>query len=426
MNGSPESTGAAQPSTQEKLQPTQGILHEKETFPARRGSWRACGLLPALLLAGLAGLALLLWPRGKDVEVAVLFSGTDDGQWLQFLQGLDLHGRQEKQVRATYPGGTVLFRWYPEVGESAMRARARKLCDRPEPPLAVVCPGNSTLAWAVVKEIKQRCGEMGREAPLLLFSGATSDSLLAVEPRGRRFRFAGSNSAQVQWVIEGLKAYYRKQFPQAGDPVPRPLRAFVVMVKGVPYSEDLAERFVKGLTEQLGKHLDGQPELVPLRHSAGSQPGPTDDEKQLIGRINHVLEGGAGQRVRVVLAITYSSVFRRVCPALKPRAAEDLVVLGGDTMSDDRWKDTDPVTIFYSHGPDSEPSIDERLGRALAEALARSSGPLDPEHLAAELAQDRWIDSSPGRLGECRLDVGGWVRREPGSKTRVESWARSP
>jgi hypothetical protein len=390
-------------------------------------------------------LAALLAPWGGSalpaVEVAVVFPGTSDTNWVNFVEGVRLaaeeagtsvESRDLYECQVVLDGFLVRFRWCPDVGIRNLQRRVHELCQRPNSPIAVVGANNSSLTWVLAEELAA-CGDSPR-TPLLLMTTATADALMDVH-RGRSFRFGFNNSFQAKTVVGELQRYLR----QLGRPLESPatVGVLVVQVLDDPFSTDLARCFAEELRLQLAAELVPPPADVPmptgpmtspgskladvwsLTTSTGSFDSPNAEEERLARKLVTAMASDPGRDWVLVLPIG-TTPFRRFSYALHQafndptvgasarKAKERLTIVSGDSLSYAGFADrraslllpdeTPATTIFFAHANPIDPSVpapqarniptqalDREVARALLSALRKLGPRATPTGLAEAL-----------------------------------------
>lgn len=396
------------------------------------------------VVAALAVLTALLVPWGGPappcVEIAVVFPGTNDTNWVNFVEGVRLAAeeagtsvetRDLYECQVALDGFHVRFRWYPDVGIRNLQRRIHELCRRPQPPIAVVGANNSSLTWVLAEELAA-CGDAPR-TPLLLMTTATADALIDVH-RGRSFRFGFNNSFQARTVVGELRRHFDERVHAESQ---APIGALVVQVLDDPFSMDLARCFAEELQRQLAAELVRPPADVPmptaltapvgskladvwsLTTSTGSFDSPNAEEERLARKLVAVMAGDPG-RDWVLVAPIGTTPFRRFSYALhqafndptagaSARKAKDrLTIVSGDSLSYSSFADrraslllpdeTPATTIFFTHANPVDPTVpapqprniptqalDREVARALLTVLRKLGSQATPTRLAEAL-----------------------------------------
>ena len=397
-------------------------------------SRRATGVALLLVLGmGIAALGVfggrLFSPQPAAVQVGVLFPGTDEDDWLQFVHGVELAARElglpaehrlaDYECLVQLHQAPVLFRWYPEVGTGGLRRRVRQLCQSHRPPLALIGTNHSSLTSAVAHELA--CVEDKSLAPVLLIGYATADEIVNTYPE-RSFRFGFNNSHQARTVVQRLRGLYDER-----RLVETQVKPLIVQVRDDPFSMDLANRFACELRQAFGAEPigpaeamanDGQghPDAWSLETSTGSYGSANEEEKNLARKIVDKLIAEPDSEWALVLPFGIAQ-FRRFSSAMheallsedlsKTRTLRDhVVMLSGDSMSYYEFREAQsnglapaetlgPV-LFFSHvnpiapgksgAPDRYTPI-QRFYRDMVLAVLSSLPELGEEPQPAQLVQ---------------------------------------
>lgn len=357
-----------------------------------------------------------------QVEVGVLFPGTDEGNWLDFVEGVKLAARERNfgvgiasdrfECIVTTPTTPVRFRWYPAAGGRGIQRRVREVCDQPNPPIALVGANNSSLTRSLAEELT-RCGDR-EKAPVLLMTSATADALIRIHDR-RTFRFGFNNSHQAASVVRRYKEFIANRPPHREK-----THVIALQVDDDPFSVDLANRFLAQARAQLDAVVVSSPEGADtwrLTTATGSFDDPSVEEWQLARALVRkmtarpeapwalVLPMGTAAYRRLTFALHQS--FHDALNADAARLAKShLAVLSGDSLGyysfqeaqlNQLMPDESPApVIFFSHVNPTDASVPaaaprdipgQALNREVARALLAVLPALGNEPTAAALAQ---------------------------------------
>jgi hypothetical protein len=348
-----------------------------------------------LALLGIASIGLILFfaPRPPKVrEIAVLFPGTTDRNWLDLRAGFELAAREagvelresaeRHELTIVGPAGPTVIRWYPEIGNRALQRRVDELVHRPHPPIAVIGANNSQLTRTLAVGLANTPGD--RPAPLLLIPTASADDLIHHHP-GRAFRFGASNSRQASSVVERLSRYLAERANGAEVMT----RAVIVQVSDDHFSIDLASQLRRELAAKLRTSFvapvprfraaadrpSAGADVWTLSTSTGSVDAPSAEESALAQQL--VAEAIERPQDAWVVGLPMSAItLRRVSIALaqafancpdrgKAEAARaQFTLLAGDTpehasfMSGGYHAEEFPApVIFFAHHNPTDPAL---------------------------------------------------------------------
>ncbi|QDU59193.1 hypothetical protein Pan216_00200 [Planctomycetes bacterium Pan216] len=383
-----------------------------------------------VLCAGIAAVVASRWisPSADVSEVGVVFPGTNERRWVDFVAGvklaakrldLDVSTRREAhECLVELSPKPVLFRWYPDVGTGSIHRRVTGACTQSQPPVALVGAHNSVLTLAIAEALAD-CPDPDR-APVLLMTEATKDDLIDIHAE-RSFRFGFNNSHQAKTVVDRLVTYFADEgFAKAK------VRAIIVDVVDDPFSVDLAHRYNKSLTQAFGPiavappaEFAGRDPLDPdgpywsLTTSTGRYEDPNPEEWDLArATIDRMAENPRNRWV-LVLPVT-TTPFRRFTHALEETlrtwsdpdvskmVREHLVLLSGDSTNYHSFREvvgrTPAPFIFFDHVNPIDPSIvtdsdrsiptrslNREVAFTLLSALKRLGKDATPTTLAEEL-----------------------------------------
>jgi hypothetical protein len=262
-------------------------------------------LLVVLVSAGLAVIAVALWPRAPefarplpvapgDQEIVWLSPATNVRDWERFVtavlkarpEGLQLRVDDSRafprettevpEIRLAVAGktGGLVFRWYKITGDHKISDWVRDLARRDPPPLALI--GGNTSHSALELARRLQASQRGPHAPLFFITQATADKDPADASqvrlplpgiyKDRTFRFCFNNRQMARAVTEFVwnrdnllpaSAPLRQgvRFIWDADPLPpaeETLRpdagpAYMPIWDDDPYSQDLADSFALAL-----------------------------------------------------------------------------------------------------------------------------------------------------------------------------------
>lgn len=370
------------------------------------------------------------------VEVAVLFPSTDTSDWQDFVQAIHL-AAQEKgfQVRDDHAsftsivdtaGQPITFRWYPFIGSYRMQKIVRELCQRKNPPIAIVGASNSSLTRAIGDEIQ--ASSTKESAPVLLMTFATSDSLIDINS-GRSFRFGFSNSHQARAVVDRLKTLLAESQSSTNEPMPN---VIVTQVLDNPFSIDLARQFERELLSELngvilppvapfdqGNRYGGMSAAWSLTTATTEQGDPTSEERTLAKEVVHafarqpeapaILVLPVGSDAFVNIAGEIRTEMRRLEMQTGKSPIHSLTIVTGDSVDyyEFAGDGSGPITarqlpgrvLFFSHVNPVDRTIhptpnfhcptiglDREVARALIEVIPTLKNPPDSEELMKGLA----------------------------------------
>lgn len=423
----------------------------------------------SLVALGLLALPWIAPPIPLDTEIAVLFPSSDTTAWPDFVHGVRLAADERKLLvreDSTHHALTVVtepiptrFQWHPVIGSFALQRKVRELCTRPDPPLAIVGAGNTSLTRAVGNEVRQ--ASRADWVPLLLMTSATTDELIDVNP-GRSFRFGFNNSYQARAVVAELDSLLTTLHGE-----PQPVQAVIVKVVDNPFSVDLAQHFERELKSRL--HARVLPSLTSgvdpywtLRTAGRGTEGATHEENQLARLIVERLAREPQARSVVVLP-TDLATLRHMAVAIKQeklrRSIEDpssqtlgdTYLLTGDSIdyydviSDLPASAMPGPLLFFSHVNPVDRSIPSHpeshrpaisLNRDVAETLLMAIDKLStrptPDQLAGILRDRTEADGGVSFEAYERSVGGGAVVATPtpmGDRFEMQlpnDWAQSP
>lgn len=378
-----------------------------------------------------------------DVEVGVFFPGNSEQSWIDFVEAVRLASREIGAPVEHPPGGhesrvsleplPIRFRWYPEIGCRGIQRRVEELCQRAEPPVALVGANSSTLTGAMADSLAECKNPHG--PPVLLMTEATTDGLISVNP-GRSFRFGYNNSYQAKLIVDRLHAYYQEQ----GAAHPK-LSVLAVAVDDNAFSVDLAERFLKAVRAKFTVDVVPSPQSVSmadgvkepdyiwrLTTATGSFNDPSPEEWRLTRRIVSAMTMNPVHPWVLALPVNVTT-FRRLTFAMSEtfkvepdqsavqKVRDRLVILAGDSMDYYTFKEAtkneilpvetpapvilfahvNPVDTTVSRQPTSAiPSrgLNREVVRALLRVIPKMGMRPTPEKLAAELSE--YVPSGKG------------------------------
>jgi hypothetical protein len=402
--------------------------------------------------------------QATQVEVGVLFPGTDEGNWLDFVEGVRLAAREAglsvsvatdrfECMVATKPT-PVRFRWYPAAGGRGIQRRVRELCDRPTPPLAVVGANNSALTRALAEELAARRDRP--DTPVLLMTSATADNLIQVHA-GRSFRFGFNNSFQARTVVRRYREYV-----EGRGGMPQKARVLLIQIKDDPFSVDLARRFYAEVKSQLDAIVVGPdesvkpesksgvvsdaPDVWSLTTATGSFDDPSEGEwwlaRQLVSKMTSapdaqwVLVMPMGTAAYRRMAYALHQAFQEADAESTRRVRANLVALSGDSLGYYRFHEaqlnqllpdeTPAPVIFFSHTNPVDPAVpaeaprdipSQSLNRDVARTLFAVLPSLGSNPTAAQLT-DTLARYRPAGESEPMFD-GGERRRGGGAVIAV-------
>lgn len=287
-------------------------------------------LLGGVVLALLMGYTLMadFWsahaPEADAAEVAVFFPA--QSSWFEFRQAAQICASRgfAEIVDRTHDGFVlrtlrhhrrVRFTWHGAQGQTETLHEIRRLCEQPRPPVAVVGSSN-TLLTAVLAGSLADPTTASRPAPVLLTTEATADevvgpdgaaktSLLALHA-GRTFRLGLENRRLARLATDYLAD---REGPGNLD------RAFFVVDRDDPYSNDLAEAFVAALEGVApGAAIPRDQEILDLNGRANA---PALQERAWARRVwRAVEEAGPSRKVLVFLPLQEEPA-RRLLVALQ-------------------------------------------------------------------------------------------------------------
>lgn len=298
-------------------------MHVAIVGRAATGSLLLGGAVLALLMGYIliADFGNVRAPGNSADDVAVFLPS--QGAWFDFRRAAQVCvGRGLATLIDTTPDAIVLrtprhrrlvrFTWHGVQGETETRQEVRRLVDRDRPPLAVIGSSNTALTLVLAAALAE-AGTPERPAPVLLTTEATADRVDAAEAvdllsihRGRSFRLGLANRRQADLLIRYLTDR---------DGAASLDRAFIVVDRNDPYSDDLAQAFLSALEA-------AAPEVAVARDSdvldlGRSAVTSSDRERAWARRVwNAVEEAGTDRHVLVLLPLQEQPA-RRLLGALQ-------------------------------------------------------------------------------------------------------------
>jgi hypothetical protein len=334
----------------------------KENFRSRKEIFRRAfgrrGFLLAALLLVAVGFAIFYFAldRRWPIEIACMYSGNDDQNWMDFVVNVkgrirperpdalyelieDPTNRQESHevlIQHSDSRQKILFKWYPVFGKTDTEERIAELRQRGKnSPVAIFLPDSSEVNRSLLDQFANKDRD-----PVFLLTSASNDGLLEGH---NAFRFCAKNSIQVRVVMRGLREYLNetKSTPTY----------ILVRVADHSYTIQVSELFKEEI-ENLGLPYKSRRavETFSIPSSLDSLSAETTDAgKELLKRIEAVTKDQKEPGIAVVM-MPVTEIYKRIGAKLSDNARSRTLFLCAD------WLSSDFESLERNWGTDYSPS----------------------------------------------------------------------